>query len=211
MVEQVAARAEGRLDAVIACAGVRWDFGDGSGGSDASTIVRVNYFGAVVPLLALRPLLARSPHPRAVLMSSTVAFESQHPEVVDACLSGDEERAISLCGGDGEAAYAGTKMAIARWARREAPTPDWAGAGIAVNVVAPALVATPMAPALTDELLAEQLVTNPFGGVGKAEDIASLLAWLTSQDNGFVSGQVVLADGAGDALARPLAGLEYTT
>jgi NAD(P)-dependent dehydrogenase (short-subunit alcohol dehydrogenase family) len=100
-------------------------------------------------------------------------------------------------------------MAIARWTRRTAPTRDWAGAGIALNSVAPAMIATPMAPILTDELRREQHAVSPLGGIGSPEHVASLLAWLTSEENGFVSGQVVFADGAGDALARPDAALFY--
>jgi len=193
----------GRIDALIACAGVRWDLGDSRGGSDAQTIVRVNFFGAVRPLLALRELLAESPAPRAVTISSTFALRAEDESLIQACLENDEDRALALCPDDGERAYNASKAAIARWVRRNAPSQEWAGAGIALNAVAPAMIATPMAPLITDELREEQLRVSPLGGIGRPEQVASLLAWLASEANGFVSGQTVFVDGAGDALARP--------
>ena len=42
----------------------------------------------------------------------------------------------------------------------------------------------------------------PLGGVGRADEIASLLAWLTSPVNGLVTGQLIFADGGFDALTR---------
>lgn len=36
--------------------------------------------------------------------------------------------------------YPATKSAIATWARRTASSPDWIGAGIRVNAIAPGLI-----------------------------------------------------------------------
>lgn len=39
--------------------------------------------------------------------------------------------------------YCGAKLAVIRWCRRAARTPDWAGAGILLNVVALGVYYTP--------------------------------------------------------------------
>ncbi|WP_205781478.1 hypothetical protein [Planctomonas deserti] len=43
--------------------------------------------------------------------------------------------------------YTTSKLSVARWVRRTAPTESWAGAGIALNAVAPGVILTPMTAA----------------------------------------------------------------
>jgi len=200
MLEAVGQRADGGLEGVIACAGVPGQSGD------PERIVKVNYFGALASLEGLRPLLARGTRPRAAAVASIALLRAPIDALVDACLAGDEPRALARRGGDGHAAYTSTKLALARWARRAAPSEDWAGAGIALNIVAPGIIDTPMAAYLvgTPELRARTVAETPqpFGQVGAADDVASLLAWLTSGYNGFVTGQVIFADGGFEAVSR---------
>ena len=98
------------LDGVIAGAGVM----------DEQLAVPVNYFGAVATLEGLRPLLARSTDASAVAISSnsTVVTPGLPADAVDACLAGDEARAIELAPAGYGAAYAVSKLALARWVRR---------------------------------------------------------------------------------------------
>jgi NAD(P)-dependent dehydrogenase (short-subunit alcohol dehydrogenase family) len=174
------------------------------------TVVRVNYFGVVATLDGLRPLLAQSESPRAATITSIIYPTSPDDELIAACLDGDEDGAAALCGTDaypgGDEAYAASKGALARWVRRSAPTPQWAGAGIPLNAVGPGLIDTPMTRDLlaTPELRARVTDTRPMPlrSYGRPEHVASLLAWLTSADNGFVTGQVILADGGNDAVRR---------
>ena len=188
------------LEGVLACAGVRGH------GSEPLQIVRVNYFGALATLEGLRPLLAAGRAPRAAAISSIALLREPIPEVMAACLAGDEERALAHSGSDGHAAYTSSKLALARWARRSAVTDAWAGAGIALNIVAPGIIDTPMADYLvgTPELRARTVTETrqPLGQVGAPAHVAALLAWLTSAENGFVTGQVIFADGGFEALTR---------
>jgi NAD(P)-dependent dehydrogenase (short-subunit alcohol dehydrogenase family) len=206
MVDGVRASADGGIDGVIACAGVA-----GGGGADTEQIVRVNYFGAVAVLSGLREHLGASEAPRAVVVSSDSAImghlkTSWDDALVEACLQGDEDEALKLRGTDGPRAYCSAKRALIHWARRVSSTPEWAGSGILLNVVAPGVILTPMnrylfaTPERADETA--RLRPQPLGW-GKPEHVASLLTWLTSKENGFVSGQVISIDGGYEALVRP--------
>jgi NAD(P)-dependent dehydrogenase (short-subunit alcohol dehydrogenase family) len=200
MVEAVTDLSGGALEGVLACAGVPGQSGD------PERIIRVNYFGAVATLEGLRPLLARGRQPRAAAVASIALLRVPIDAVLDACLAGDEGAALAARGEDGHAAYTSSKLALAMWARRAAPSDAWAGAGIGLNIVAPGIIDTPMAAYLvgTPELRAETVkaTPQPYGQVGEAAHVASLLAWLTSAENGFVTGQVIFADGGFEALQR---------
>lgn len=76
----------GRLDAVVACAGIAQ--------FDPLTI-KVNHFGAVATLEGLRPLLAAGTDPRALVISSIDSVHPTDSAIVDAALAGDEEAAVA--------------------------------------------------------------------------------------------------------------------
>ncbi|MBU3064556.1 SDR family oxidoreductase [Nocardia sp. NEAU-G5] len=187
----------GPIDAVLAVAG---------GGKTG--LLETNYFGAVSTLEGLRPLLAKSAAPRAVVVSSTSSLAPADERVVQACLDGDEAAAVAYVVADpsigGTAgAYGIAKRALNRWVRRVAPTPLWAGAGIALNAVAPGVVDTPAAAwilANEDTRTAmETAAPQPFGGFpGRPEWVGELICWLAGADNRFVTGQVIFADGGAE-------------
>jgi NAD(P)-dependent dehydrogenase (short-subunit alcohol dehydrogenase family) len=166
---------------------------------------------AVATLQGLRPLLARSPAPRAVAVSSTSSLAPANERVVQACLDGDETAAVALLEADpalgGTAgAYGTAKRALNRWVRRVAPASEWAGTGIALNVVASGVVDTPAASWIfADEAVRNAVETaapQPFGGLpGRPEWVAELICWLSSADNRFVTGQIIFADGGAEAEA----------
>lgn len=81
MIAQAHGSAPEGLDGVVAGAGV-------TGFGNPALAVRVNYFGAVATLEGLRPLLARSSHPRAVAIVSTAARLPTSRGTVAACLGG---------------------------------------------------------------------------------------------------------------------------
>ncbi len=191
----VAAATDGVLDAVISCAGIA---------ATEPVVVRVNYFGAVAVVAGLRPLLARAVTPRALIVTSASVVHPVDDALVEACLSGDEEGACRLPGATGGLVYASSKRALARWVRRQAITPEWAGAAIALNAVAPGTVETPLsAPVLADPTGAAYIdaaVPMPFGGHARPEELAPLLEFLTGPDCLHVTGQVLFVDGGADAV-----------
>ena len=178
-------------------------------GGGKTGLLETNYFGAVATLEGLRSLLAQSEAPRAVAVSSTASLAPADERVAQACLDGDEAAAVayveaepSLGGATG--AYGIAKRALNRWVRRVAPTPEWAGAGIALNAVAPGVVDTPAASWIfaSDDVRTaiENTAPQPFGGFpGRPEWVAELICWLAGAENRFVTGQVIFADGGAEA------------
>jgi 3-oxoacyl-[acyl-carrier protein] reductase len=94
--------------------------------------------------------------------------------------------------------YAATKAAVAILTKRFAM--ELGGYGIRVNAVAPGFILTDMVQ--VDRSAEEfQAIQNKMGSltmlgrVGRPEDIAGVVAFLASADAGFMTGQVLVADG----------------
>jgi NAD(P)-dependent dehydrogenase (short-subunit alcohol dehydrogenase family) len=194
---------DGVVDGVVPFAGLA-----AATGRPGSSIVSVNYFGAVALLEGLRPALARGDTPAAVLVSSnSTTIQPNWPvEVALACLDGDEGRARELADADPLGAYPASKAAIAWYVRRTAVRDDWAGAGVRLNAIAPGMVETPMtAGSRTDPMTADgmRLLPLPVGRGGRPSEIAALTDFLLGPEAGFFVGSVVFCDGGTDALLRP--------
>lgn len=195
--------AAGPIDAVAVCAGLG-GLPDRPGGLLAS----VNYFGAVEVLTGLRAALAGGVRPAAVVISSNSATTQPFvpDDVVQACLAGDEEGARDRADAASSLlAYPATKLALARWVRRHAPTAPWIGAGITLNAVAPGPTATPLLDATRADpvigpLLAEFPV--PAERVATADEIAGALDFMLGPDARFLCGTFLVVDGGTDALLR---------
>ena len=205
-VEGVLDACAGRLDGLAALAGVGPQVG-------AVAQATVNYFGAVATLMGLKPLLAGSSAPRAVATVSMASLFPPDDALLAALTAGDEAAALArgaeleAAGGDaGNLIYGTTKRALAQLIRRTAPTPEWAGEGIPLNAIAPGVVETPMTADFTGSDEARRAVLSmvpmPLNGIFQPRDVAYLLAWLTSEENAHLCGQVVFIDGGSDAVIR---------
>jgi NAD(P)-dependent dehydrogenase (short-subunit alcohol dehydrogenase family) len=200
MAEAVAAACGGTLDGLAVCAGIS---------RQEPATVAVNYFGAVEALRLLRPLLEAAAEPRAVAITSIAATFEVGPEIVAACLAGDEHCALAACEGRAREIYPSSKRALAQWCRAASVRAEWAGCGILLNAVAPGLIETPMtADALRDPEGARHLaevLPQPTGRHGTPQEVAALLAWLLSPANTMMVGQQILLDNGSDAVRRPAA------
>ncbi len=200
MIDEVSRLAPDGIDAVLAGAGIS------AQGKDRETIA-INYFGAVATLEGLRPLLAKSPRPRAVAICSTAAILPFNAEVVDLCLAGKEEAALEAMAKDGTSAYSTSKNALSRWVRRASVQPEWGGAGILLNGIGPGVVKTPMTAPLFDQPEMVKLInqSNPIAVKDYAgpEQIAELLDFLLNMENSYLLGQLIFIDGGSEAILRP--------
>ncbi|MEO6318517.1 MAG: SDR family oxidoreductase [Acidimicrobiales bacterium] len=196
MVEAVTTQSDGALDGLVAAAGVSHD--------DGALVTSINYFGAVATLVGLRPLLAGRPGASAVAVSSNSSTTQPglSLEHVSACLSGDEAAACAVAG-HGVGAYGASKLALARWVRQHAVTPDWVGAGVRLNAIAPGFIATPMTEGTEGTIMGlGEVYPIPAGRAGRATEVAGLLAYLLSVEAAFFCGSVITMDGGTDAALR---------
>jgi NAD(P)-dependent dehydrogenase (short-subunit alcohol dehydrogenase family) len=173
-----------------------------------SALVSVNYFGTVALLTGLRPMLARAVQPAAVAISSnsTTCMPGVPIDVAELCLAGDEAGARTAAdAAGGIRSYPASKLAVARWVRRNAPTAAWAGAGITLNALAPGAVETPMLEATRNDPVIGQFVDTfpvPAGRTGQPAELAEFAAFLLGPHARFCCGSVIFVDGGTDALLR---------
>jgi meso-butanediol dehydrogenase / (S,S)-butanediol dehydrogenase / diacetyl reductase len=97
------------------------------------------------------------------------------------------------------AAYSATKAGLHGLTRAIAV--DHGAEGIRCNAVAPGWIDTDLADAYIDSMPDPAAFRagigriHPVGRTGKPEDVAGLVAWLASEEAGFVAGQVWTIDG----------------
>jgi NAD(P)-dependent dehydrogenase (short-subunit alcohol dehydrogenase family) len=157
-----------------------------------------------------------------VAVSSISSLRAGYAPLIEACLGRNEAEAIEaakkmigelerepdampLEARIGLAIYGNAKQALQRWCRKVAPAPEWAGAGIALNVVALGFYDTPAAAYILNDpaTRAGAAAMVPMRGAfpGRPEEAAALLAWCISAENSQMTGQTLFADGGFEAKA----------
>jgi NAD(P)-dependent dehydrogenase (short-subunit alcohol dehydrogenase family) len=202
LIDGVTRLSGGSIDGIIANAG----------GGPAETMLSLNFFGAVATLEGLRPLLKTSPAPRAAMVSSIASLSPPDQRILALCLAMDETAAVAagkdaITAGKGPLdLYGNAKHALNRWCRRVAGKPDWAGAGIPLNVVAPGFIDTPAAAYILSDperrATAGRMVPMRGAFPGRPEQMAAILAWCVSAENSLMTGQILFVDGGAEALLR---------
>jgi 3-oxoacyl-[acyl-carrier protein] reductase len=100
---------------------------------------------------------------------------------------------VGLYGSPGQVNYAASKAGLVGMAR--SITRELGARGITANVVAPGFIETDMTDALPAEQRAEYLKSIPAGRYATASEVAKVVAWLSSDDAGYISGAVIPVDG----------------
>jgi NAD(P)-dependent dehydrogenase (short-subunit alcohol dehydrogenase family) len=72
---------------------------------------------------------------------------------------------------------------------------EYADKGIRVNAVGPGYIDTPLLKALPDEAYDGLVGLHPIGRLGKSEEVAELVIWLSSNKASFVTGAYYPIDG----------------
>ena len=200
-------RCGGVLDGAVLAAGL----GPRPGRDWPRLITQVNYLGVVDLLDAWRPALAAADRAKVVVFASnsTTVVPMVPGRVVRALLDGDVDKALGTLRLFGRQAptfaYAASKIAVSRWVRRHAVTPEWAGAGIRLNAIAPGAIRTPLLESqLASPAEARQInrFPVPIGGFGDPDQLAAWVVFMLSDAADFLCGSVVFVDGGSDAWFR---------
>jgi 3-oxoacyl-[acyl-carrier protein] reductase len=72
---------------------------------------------------------------------------------------------------------------------------EFGGSGITVNAVTPGRIITPMAAQVSDEVNERMLAAIPVARFGAPDDIGSAVAYLASEEAGFVTGVTLSVNG----------------
>jgi 3-oxoacyl-[acyl-carrier protein] reductase len=102
----------------------------------------------------------------------------------------------SICGTNGCSggpAYSAAKGGINAFTKAVAK--EVIGSGIIVNAVAPGFCDTPINEFFDEKSMSSILASTPIGRLGTADEIASLVVYLASDDANFIVGQIISPNG----------------
>jgi NAD(P)-dependent dehydrogenase (short-subunit alcohol dehydrogenase family) len=207
-VEGVLQASGAALDGAVLAAGL----GPAPGRDRLHQIAQVNYLGVVQLLDAWRPALAAADRAAKVVVissNSTTTTPAVPGRTVRALLANDTAKAVRSLRLFGKAApammYAASKIAVSRWVRLNAVTPQWAGAGIRLNALAPGAVMTPLLQEQLANPVQQKAVRSfpiPVGRFGDAGHLADWVRFMLSDSADSLCGSVVFVDGGSDAYFR---------
>lgn len=169
-VDQVMAK-WGRIDCLINNAGITRDrIFHKMSDDDWHAVINVNLNGVYNLCKFVVPVMREQESGAIVNMSST-----------------------SLMGNPGQANYAATKAALQGFTRTMAK--ELGRKNIRMNCIAPGYIDTEMMRAVGEEILGRMIKGIPAQRLGQPEEIASLTAFLCTEDSSWVSGQTIFASG----------------
>ncbi|NNG02707.1 MAG: 3-oxoacyl-[acyl-carrier-protein] reductase [Inquilinus sp.] len=100
---------------------------------------------------------------------------------------------VGFTGNPGQANYAASKAGMVGMSKSLAA--EVASRGITVNCVAPGFIASAMTDALTDEQKSRILGTIPADRLGSPDEVAACVAFLASDELGYMTGQTLHING----------------
>lgn len=138
---------------------------------DWDTVMEVNLTSAMILSRAVLRGMMKNRWGRIIQMSSIVGYT----------------------GNPGQANYAASKAGMAGFTKALAA--EVASRGITTNLIAPGFISTPMTDALTDDQKTNLLSGVPAGRLGEASEIAAAVAYLASEEAGYLTGATLHING----------------
>lgn len=138
---------------------------------DFDTVIDTNLKGAFLCMKAVARQMMKQRYGRIVNLSSVVG----------------------LRGNAGQVNYAASKAGIIGMTKSLAK--ELASRGVTVNAVAPGFMETDMTAAMPEAAKTATLAAIPMGRMGAVEDVAKTVAFLASEEAGYITGQVIAVDG----------------
>lgn len=169
---EAAATEQGRLDILVNNAGITKDnlvlrMSD----EEWSEVISTNLTSAFVAVRAAARPMMKGRFGRIVNIGST----------------------SGVVGNAGQANYAAAKSALAGFSKTIAR--ELGGKGITCNVIAPGFIETDMTHGLPEEIKNKLMEMIAVKRLGVVDDIASAVAYVTSDESGYLTGQVIAVDG----------------
>lgn len=93
----------------------------------------------------------------------------------------------------GSAGYSAAKHGVVGLTQTAAL--EYSAQNIRVNAVGPGFIDTPLLNALDAEMKKQLVALHPIGRLGKSEEVAELIYWLSSDKSSFVTGSYYPVDG----------------
>ena len=100
---------------------------------------------------------------------------------------------VGQMGNAGQSNYVASKAGLIGLTKTVAR--EFGGRSITCNAVAPGYIATAMTEGLSDEVKAEFNRQIPLGRMGAPEDVAHAVAFLATEEAGYITGQVLSVNG----------------
>lgn len=100
---------------------------------------------------------------------------------------------VAIMGNPGQANYIASKAGLIGLTRALAQ--ELASRNITVNAIAPGFIETDMTASLPEEIKQRYMDRIPLSRFGSIDDVAALVAFLASDDAGYITGQTLNVDG----------------
>ena len=138
---------------------------------DWDAVININLKGTFLCTKEAVKIMSKNRYGRIVNISSVVAFT----------------------GNPGQANYSASKAGMIGLTKTIAK--EYASRGITVNAVAPGFISTAMTDGLSENVKQEMLKAIPMNRFGTVQDVANAVAFLSSPESGYITGQVIHVNG----------------